>query len=194
MAVVLSALRVLVREMRQRRIERMRMAYRHGRVEFDVFVFTDEAPFCVLFGAKRINLAFELAVRPGFEIDTFLAPPTYKALCKALDVTFDPEKPFSVRAFLQHFSRSIPQALPEDCEALPHEVAAYRRDVEDSARIYFCGWRDNTAHGERVSETNLHKTQRLLGERAYQNCRRRNMSSCWTDDQSRRVDSGVRPE
>jgi Family of unknown function (DUF6037) len=178
-------LKPLYREMRERDLSRCRFSYRRGRVNFDVFFFIDETPFSLLFGARAHNLAFEMAVREGFAVDTRIAPEQYKLLCKALDLQFDPANPFSPRAFLVDFGAALPAALPPDTEPHPHELAIYRPTVDRRDGTYFCGWRDNSVRNEHVSEDNLNKTRALLGFKAYEVCRRKNISSCWSPDPAR---------
>ncbi|MEY4561773.1 MAG: hypothetical protein RLZZ618_1050 [Pseudomonadota bacterium] len=187
MGVVLDGLKPLYREMRERRLTRVRFSYVHGRVVFAVYLFIDESPFMLLFGAHAHNVAFEVAVRQGFEADTRIAPAQYKALCEALGLHYDPANPFSPRAFLIAFGREIPAKLPPDSAPRPHELVQLRSDVEIKDGKYFCGWRDNNVRGDRVSEKNLYKTQRILGEAAFAVCARKNISSCWTDDPDRAI-------
>ncbi|MCE7032883.1 DUF6037 family protein [Lysobacter sp. GX 14042] len=72
--------------------------------------------------------------------------------------------------------------------ATPADVIRTYRNVEQADRIYFCGWRDNTVRGDRVSSANLAKTRRCLGQAAHDLCRRRNLSSRRTDDPHRARD------
>ena len=65
----------------------------------------------------------------------------------------------------------------------PHEIALYSRDVEESHKIYFMGWLDNTIRGDSVTEKNLEKTERLLGYKTYLTCKSKNLSSRWTDQE-----------
>ncbi len=182
MGILLVNLRPMYREMRQRELARVRFDYVFRRVKFDVFFFIDDSPYTLLFGVRAHNLAFEIAVRDGFIADTRIDEHSYKRLCGALELRFDPSNTFSPRAFLQEFDKNIPASLPPDHEPRPHELAHYRTDVDRSDGTYFCGWRDNTARNERVSERNLHKTLRLLGKRAHDACLRKNVSSCWTNN------------
>ena len=188
MGLVIEQLRPLYSDMRQQGVERIHFPYRHGRVVFDVYFFVDEKPFSLLFGAKAHNVVFELAVRQGFEVDTSMSKPDYRALCKALGLEFDPANPFSPRAFLESFSKAVPAKVPPGGVAKPHDVLQYRRDVEEEDKVYFCGWRDNTIRGDKVTEHNLHKTKRILGQKAYEICKRKNLSSCWTDQVSRAIE------
>lgn len=184
---VLTGLKDLYRSMKAKKLSRVRFQYVHGPVTFDVFFFIDETPFCLMFGAVNFNVAFELAVKAGFEVEPIILPDRYKALCKALGLRFDPNNPFSVRSFLELFNQSIPQVAP-DIPVRPEDVAEYRRDVEESDKIYFLNWRDNTPMGKRVTQDNLFKTKRILGHETYLACLKRNISSCWTDDRSSRRD------
>jgi hypothetical protein len=86
-----------------------------------------------------------------------------------------------MKAFLQHFSEQVPHLLMTKKAVKPHEVARHRRDVDEAEKIYFYGWRNNNTRKEQVSEGNLQKTRRLLGEATYLSCKKRNISSCWTD-------------
>lgn len=185
--VAIDELRPLYKSMRSHGQGRVKFAYTHGKVTFDVIFFIDDTPFSLLFGAKKHNLAFELEVREGFLVVCELQNDIYKALCKALGLSYDPENPFSIRAFLKQFASSIPTAFNNALIAHPQYIAIYRSDVEDNKKIYFCGWRDNDTRGEQVTQSNLYKTKRLLGDIAHKVCQKKNLSSCWTDDQSRAI-------
>lgn len=181
---VLPRLRSLHADMKAKGRTRVKFDYVHGAVTFDVFFFVDETPYCLLFGAKGHNLAFELAVRAGYIVDCTLARDTYKALCRALDIKYNPANPFSPKAFLESFAGSIPSSAGRLAAPTPSELIGYRSDVEESEKKYFCGWRDNTIVGKKVTPENLHKTRRILGEAAHDVCKRKNLSSCWTPDKS----------
>ncbi|CAJ0780862.1 hypothetical protein LMG18090_01245 [Ralstonia mannitolilytica] len=45
----LDGLATLYKDMRAKKLERIRFDYRHGRVSFDVFFFIDGSPFVLLF-------------------------------------------------------------------------------------------------------------------------------------------------
>ncbi|WP_257014593.1 DUF6037 family protein [Variovorax sp. YR752] len=182
MGVILNGLGPLVQQMRQRGLQRIRWPYRHSRVSFDVFLFTDEMPWCLLFGAKAYNFAFSVPVHRGYDADPGLAQADYRRLCEVLGLKFDPNNKFSPKAFLEEFGRALPATLPNQAEVRPQDVAPYRKDVEESERVYFCGWKDNTLRGESVSQANLHKTRQLLGVAAYERCRDKNISSRWSAD------------
>lgn len=147
-----------------------------------MFFFVDSSPYALLFGARGHSFAFELAVKNGYWVDTSLPPDEYSALCKVLGLKYDPTNPFSLRAFVGEFAQTLPSRLPQESKVKPHQLAQYRPDVERAEGFCFCGWRDNTARGETVTDRNLQKTRSLLGEKIFKTCAIRNLSSCWTDD------------
>ncbi|ROS05583.1 hypothetical protein EDC56_1122 [Sinobacterium caligoides] len=147
----------------------------------DVFFFIDDKPFVLLFGVKAANFSFEVEVGKGFAIDPQLDPATYKNLCAALGLKYDPENPFKPFDFFKEFNKSIPGQAASSQKADPHDVVIYRPDVDEADKVYFLKWRDNTKRGENVQSVNLDKTSKLLGEKAYARCRQKNISSCWTD-------------
>ena len=49
----------------------------------------------------------------------------------------------------------------------PKDIIRYTNNVEEKDKIYFCGWRDNTKRGDKVTKSNLYKTRKLLDYNAY---------------------------
>lgn len=172
----------LYRSMKKQEIDRYRFEYRHGRALFDVFFFIDESPFILLFGAKGEAFSFEVEVGVGFNINPTLDRGTYKELCCILGLKYDPNNPFSPKGFFAQFNKHVPHTASINNKVEPHQIAQYRSIAEEEDKIYFIGWRNNGLRGERVSETNLAKTKCLLGQKAYERCKSKNISSCWTDD------------
>ena len=181
----LDGLKNLYQAMKKVKIERYRFDYKNGKGKFDIFFFIDENPFILLFGAKGGNFSFELVVKNGFTIDTKLDKETYKKLIRFLDIEYSEGDPFSTFKFFEDFNLSIPNKLSVSNLAKPHEIIKYRKNVEESNKIYFWKWLDNTKQGNEVSIENLEKTKQLLGIQAYNRCKNKNISSCWTDDKSK---------
>jgi hypothetical protein len=187
----LLGLASLYRSMRSQHFDRYKFRYRHGRVIFEVLFFIDTQPFELLFGSLGANFALKVNVRPGFVIDAYLDEDDYNKLCEVLGLTPDPNNRFSTTAFFADFNERIPGRATPAGVPRPHDVAVYRRNVEDAHKIYFCGWHDNTVRGENVTEKNLDKTLKLLGLKAHDFCKRRNTSSCWTDNRERAIDMNI---
>lgn len=171
----------LYKSMKDQDIERYRFEYNAGQAVFDVFFFIDSSPYLLLFGVKAKNFSFELEVKQGFMIDHQLDSETYKRLCEALELEYNPDRPFSPYNFFSHFNKQIPTHASMQQKAKPHDLAQYKNIAEEADKIYFIGWRDNSKWGTNVQQSNLTKTKELLGEKAYRSCQKKNISSCWTD-------------
>lgn len=184
----LPGLSALFKQMQLDQEVRSKIEYRNGKVIFDVLFFIDKSPFCLMFGAKGHNISFEFEVGPGFSVTPQIPNDVYRTLCKALGLTFDRDNPFRISSFLEDFSNTVPHLLGTKTKAKPKDVARHRRDVEDSDKIYFCGWRDNTKRSENVTPKNLQKTREFLGEATYLSCKARNISTCWTDHEQDEVE------
>lgn len=168
---------MLYKSMVAQKIERYRFEFKAGKAVFDVFFFIDENPFVLLFGVKSANFSFELSVKKGFNIDPQLNRETYKKLCEALDLEYDPDNPFKPSNFFKEFNKFIPQSAVITQKAEPHDVGNYRTDVEEAEKIYFLKWRDNTKRGQNVQWRNLQKTRKLLGETAYIRCKQKKLAA-----------------
>ena len=181
----LNGLIDLYKDMKKNNIERYRFDYKNGKGNFDIFFFLDETPFILLFGAKGANFCFEIEVKNGFNIETNLDRDTYKKLIEFLGIEYSEGNPFSTFKFFEDFNTKIPNVAKKSNIAKPQQIINYRCDVEESEKIYFWKWLDNTKHGNNVSNENLEKTKKLLGIKAYERCKKKNISSCWTDDRNK---------
>jgi hypothetical protein len=165
----IAGLKNLYKSMKQQNVE---------RYKFDVLYFIDEQPNILAFGIKQHNYYFELPVTRGFEIKPFLH--NYNEFCKIMGFKYNPDAPFKPFLFFQEFNKQIPyNALPKNTPK-PHEIAVYRKEVDEADKIYFVKWRDNTKAGHQVSNENLEKTRKLLSYKAYIMCKNKNISSCWS--------------
>ena len=183
----LNNLAVLHHAMVEGGISRYRFGYTTNGVAFQIFFFAEGDPFELLFGCLANNSAFTINVDHLYRIDPALPRDTFRTLCQALGLTFDPNNKFRTSAFFQSFSRAIPTTVEPAGRVRPRDIAPFSRDIEEADRVYFCGWRDNTVRGEHVSSANLRKTRDWLGLPAFLSCQRRNISSCWTDDPTREL-------
>lgn len=185
---VLDGLRKLCSSMKSQDMDRYKFNFKYNNVSFDVFFFRDKVPFVLMFGVWVDNFYFEIEVRKGFIISDGMDNDDYNNLLKILKLNPDSNSPFKPKYFFEEFNRSIPPHANINNRPKAHEIAYYKRDVEEANKIYFCGWRDNTIQSEHVSGENLKKTRILLGEKAYQRCIEKNISSRWTDNPSREID------
>ncbi|MGG1658381.1 DUF6037 family protein [Brevibacillus sp. NRS-1366] len=185
---ILNNLKPLFKSMQDNKIKRVRFPFSMANAVFDVFFFVDERPFTLMFGAKGLNFYFEVPVKNGFDIDPILDNNVYNTLCKILGLKYDPNQKFSPRIFFQEFDKKIPHNVSAQNVPKPHHVATYRKNVEENDKIFFMKWLDNTIQSHDVRPENLEKTKRILGYEAYIRCKQKNISSCWTDNESKAVD------
>lgn len=167
-------------------VDRCKVRFQLHAGEFDVFFFADSAPYVLAFGAIGRNFYFEINVDPRtLETPGVFPRDVYYRLCEILELRANPANRFTPTAFLQQVNEAMKGVTFRP--VTPRDISVYRRDVEESAKIYFCGWLDNTKAGNKVTPGNLMKTRRWLGEKAYERCRDRNISSRWTDDPQKAV-------
>lgn len=181
----LDELKNLYGDMKRQNIDRYRFTYTYGDGTFDVFFFIDEAPFILLFGARGKNFSFEIEVKKGFRIEVHFDKDIYYKLIDFLKIKSSSKTPFNPGRFFVDFNKHIPKTANVNNIPKPQQIIVYRNDIEEADKLYFLKWRDNTIRGEKVSEENLHKTRKILGHQAYKICKSKNLSSCWTDDETK---------
>lgn len=178
----LDGLRNLYRDMKINNLERYKIQFAFNNVSFDVFFFIDESPFILMFGVRAFNFYFELQVESRFQINPILEKDTYATLVSILNLNYDSQNPFKPNYFFEEFNKKIPQKVMLNNVPKPHEIGQFRRNIEENEKIHFFGWQDNKIRNEKVSQENLIKTKLLLGKKAYERCKQKNISSRWTND------------
>jgi len=184
----------LRKSMREQDITQTKFDFRFRSLLFLVVYIAEKFPHELLFGCRLKNLFFIVQVNVGYIISTNLETSTYKALVAALDLRFDPNNPFSPTIFFQDFDNNTPTTTNPKNIPKVSEIAQLRRDVEDSEKIYFFGWRVNEIKNSKVSPENLDKTRKICGMATYEFCKKNNISSCWTDDAAKEVPYYKPPE
>ncbi len=177
---VMTFLKQLYRQMKEQDITQCSFFYDFKHVSFSVIFDVESSPFALLFGVPKENLFFAFTVEKGFVIkDSQIEPVAYKRLVKVLQLRYDPDNAFSPFAFLQTFNKTASTQIRKIRQTEYSDRIPFFPSVEEADKVYFQKWLVH--HGERrVSAQNLEKTRKLLGESAYQNCKQRNISSCWT--------------
>lgn len=178
----------LYKDMKQSNIDRYKFPFTYNKVNFDVFFLIDSSPFILMFGVKAHNFYFELEVKNGFYISDKISQDKYKELCEILGLQYDPNNPFKPSYFFNEFNKSIPKKMKIKAKVLPQDIGYYKKQVEESDRIYFIGWRNNNVAREEVSEDNLEKTRQLISEQAYTRCKDKNISSRWATDEKAAIE------
>lgn len=171
--------------MRQVGIERMRFRVRHGPLTFDGLFLADTKPYELALGALgHPDIALVFDVRDDYTLKPYFGD-AYGPLAAALNLGAGTGQPLMPGDLLRALDAALPTTATRRDAATPTDVARVYRDVEDAHKVHFCGWRDNTIRGDQVRPANLIKTRRCFGQVAHDLCKRRNLSSCWTDDARR---------
>lgn len=182
----LTGLEPLHRSMREQGMGRVKFRYRLNHLNFECLFFIDTKPFELVMGCLGHNFAIFKQVLPGFEINAYLGD-AYAPLQRALFLDAGTNIKLDPGVFFAEFNRHIPGHATPDQRPEPRDVGRYYPDLEEADKLYFCGWLDNTKQGNRVSERNLAKTHRLMGQRAHDFAAQRNFSTRWTSDEAKAV-------
>ena len=174
----------LLKDMGHNQVQIDKFRFQFNQVECEVIVLLERAPFELLFGVIEHNFSFVLKLNKGYELEE-LSDETFYALCDILNLKPGKESLTSFK-FLRYFAQRIPEHY-SGRRVQPHEVAVYkRRNIPESEKIYFCGWKlytDSDRHAR-----NFQKTKEWLGDEAYEFCKKHDISSCWTDRIEKRKD------
>ncbi|GGX69004.1 DUF6037 family protein [Saccharospirillum salsuginis] len=179
----------LYRSMKDQNIGRYKFRYQLNNLTFDCLFFIDLEPFELVMGCLGHNFAIFREVQHGFEIEPFIEPKeTFFALLEALRTANNSASRFDPKQFFLDFDQQIPsQANPRNI-ATAQDVVRYYSDIEEADKVHFCGWLDNSLRRNRVTESNLEKTRRLMGQQIHDFSQRRNLSTRWTNDRSMAVE------
>lgn len=170
--------------MKYRNERRVQFDFEYNKVKADAFFFIDCAPYILALGVKGTQYYFEFEIK-GFCIDAYIQPEdNFEKFKKAFQIGANPQSKgqFSTIQFFKYINDTFPQDFKERSAkpARPQTIARYHSNIEESDRIYFIGFRDNNKRNSHVR--NLDKTLRLMGEEAYERCKRENLSTCWGDN------------
>lgn len=186
----LAALKPLYSNILQQGIGRAKFSVQINKVVFDAIYFIDSFPNSIAIGVKNENFYFEVNVQKNFRVSAYLGE-HYGKICSILGLTPDKNNPYSPTKFFTELNDGIPSTVTKNNVPLPEEIAPYRSDVKEADRIYFSEWRLHNSRN--VTDKNLKKTRLWLGEEAFQMCKKKNVSSCWTDKVSEKKSHHIFP-
>jgi hypothetical protein len=180
MAMKLERLAHLHNNMKAQGMTKTKFEFRFRSLVFSVIYIAEQFPHELLFGCRAHNLFFVVEVSRDFTIGTYLGD-AYGALLEALGIKPNPSNRFSPNIFFEEFKAAIPLSTSPANSPTVTDIALNRRDVEDSAKIYFLGWLPHDGVRSRPSASNLAKTKLICGHATYDTCLRNHISSRWTD-------------
>ncbi|WP_336657467.1 MULTISPECIES: DUF6037 family protein [unclassified Leucobacter] len=184
--------------MEQSSTHRALFEHNHGRAVFRVVLLCDRPRKKLLFGLKGGQFAFSLELRWDgrrgcYWIADKLDAGTYRGLCEALQLTYDPSRPFKPAAFFAEFDTSVPRTLAGIRLPEPHEYPRVpeHEGLEQADRRYFKRWLPHDGVRSKPRPENLEKTREFFGDEFYRDCRDHLISSCWTDNPRQRRPVGA---
>lgn len=175
-----TGLRILHNDMRRKREGRATFPFEYNGKAFSCIFLTDIIPYRLyLTTLGAYPEVFELEIEKGYKTKCFIDD--YKKLIDYLEIKYDPTHKFVPLDFFEVLNKKIPREFKE-CPNYKDtlKIASKRRKIDEETKIYFCGWRRN-APGQNVQEKNLEKTRSAFGDAKAEMCKRKNISSCWTD-------------
>lgn len=175
-----TGLKILHKDMMKKGEERVTFPFEFNGKTFSCIFLTDIIPYRLYLTTLGLYpVVFELEIEKGYKSKCFIDD--YKKLVEYLEIKYDPTHKFVPFDFFEVLNKRIPEKFtmrPNYKDTL--KIASKRREIEEEAKIYFCGWRRN-AKGTNVREKNLEKTRSAFGNAKAEMCKRKNISSCWTD-------------
>lgn len=172
-----TGLRTLHKDMME---ERATFSFEFNGKPFSCIFLTDVIPYRLYLTTLGLYPeVFDLEIEKGYKAKCFIDD--YKKLVSYLEVKYDPTHKFVPLDFFEALNKKIPKKFtmrPDYKETL--KIASKKRVIEESTKVYFCGWRRN-AVGQNVRKENLEKTRSAFRDAKEELCKRKNISSCWTD-------------
>lgn len=175
-----TGLRTLHKDMMTKKEERATFPFEFKGKAFSCIFLTDIIPYRLYLTTLGLHpMVFELEIERGYKAKCFIDD--YKSLIEYLEIRYDPTHKFVPGDFFEALNKRIPKEFmrrPDYKHII--KIASKKRKIEEETKIYFCGWRRN-APEQNVTEKNLEKTRSAFGDTKAELCKRKNISSCWTD-------------
>ena len=175
-----TRLKILHKDMMKKGEERATFPFEFNGKTFSCIFLTDIIPYRLYLTTLGLYpVVFELEIEKGYKSKCFIDD--YKKLVDYLEIKYDPAHKFVPFDFFEVLNKRIPEKFtmrPNYKDTL--KTASKRREIEEEAKIYFCGWYSNP-DGKFVRPENLEKTRNAFGDKKAKLCQEKNISSCWTD-------------
>lgn len=176
----LTGIKQLHNDMKRKKKTRDNFSFSYNNKIFSCIFIIDVIPYRLYLTTIGENpVVFELEIQKGYLVKTYFED--YHKLLDYLELKYNPNHIFRPIDFLVALNKNIPNKFTK----APHYsdvlfAISKCRTVEESSKIYFCGWYTNPDK-KRVRETNIEKTRDVFGDDIASMCKEKNISSCWTD-------------
>lgn len=152
----------------------------YNNVAADALVFLHVTPYILAIATRDTNFYFEFELTKNFGVLPIMPPKLYKDFLLAFQVKYDPNHKFTPRDFWTFFLSNIPSSITNTKYVNFKTIVKRNPNIEERNALKFIRFLPHGASGHKVTEKNLDKTRRLLGEQAYVRCKSENISTCWS--------------
>lgn len=176
-----TTLEILHNNMKINNIKRVVFPIKYNKKGFSCIFITNILPYILYLSTLGDTpIIFELEINENYETSSYIDNNKYNKLIEYLEIKYDPNHKFKPSDFFSYINNNI----SVNCMKQPNYkdvilIATSCRNIEESNKIYFCGWRNNGAGN--VSYENLEKTRIAFGDDIAELCKNKNISSRWTD-------------
>lgn len=178
----LTSLKELHLSMIKEGLKSTRFEFEYNKAKFKCLFFTDDQPFSLVLAIQGTDFYLKLDVLNGYRVNTFINYDSLKELKRILGIGKG-EIEFKTNEFFSKVNLKIPHKVVIGSVIYPFEKAKYEEYPNASEGAYFKGWIIHDGTKSNVSDRNLLKTRKLIGKEAYEMCKKKNVSSKWTDDE-----------
>lgn len=179
----LSSLRELHKSMIKEGLKSTRFEFTYNKAKFKCLFFTDEEPFWLVLAIQGTDYYLKLDVVGGYRIDTYIKTDSLNELKRLLGIGKGNKPSFSTNEFFSKVNSKIPHTAVKGTKLYPFEIADYQDYPNVSEGKYFKNWINHDGIKSNVRPKNLIKTRKLIGKEAYEMCKKKNVSSSWSDDE-----------
>ena len=157
-----------------------------NNVQFDCILDIGARPFELMIGVLKQNFACTIQIHEGYK--SYMSDSDYYKLCEILNLSYK-NGGFTSSMFLENIDKHIPQKCSVNL-VNPSHLAVFRasqltKEERDEGFI-FCGWLTHSGKNNGHAR-NFNKTEKLLGKSIADYCRKNDISSKWTNVQSKAV-------
>ena len=171
------AFKPLTDDMKNNGIDKEHYCFDYNGFRFDVILSIISNGYEILVAIHAHNWGCVLNMDNNFIVE--MPDSDYYSLRAILHLNWKTNH-FNSSLFLQLLSKKAPTRSSRTGVNY-HELRQYLpyRHVEESNKIYFCGWNDHTK--DKRTARNFDKTEFYLGKKVADYCRKNNISSLWSD-------------
>ncbi|MEI2465129.1 DUF6037 family protein [Niallia taxi] len=179
----LTSLKELHLSMIKEGVKSTRFEFVYNKAKFKCLFFTDENPFWLVLAIQGTDFYLKLDVLGGYRINTFIKQDSLNELKRILGIGNGSNPSFSTNEFFSKLNSKIPHKAVKGTKLYTFEIAEYLDYPNVSEGKYFKNWITHDGIKSNARPENLLKTRTLIGKEAYEMCKKKNVSSGWSDDE-----------